>query len=95
MSLLSKVKLNIISNHGNYTHVISFLSYRYSWDEGLTWSYHQFNNRRMRIYGLLTEPGEKTTVFTLFGSYSGAHSWVLMQIDMKNVLGTVCLWFDP
>lgn len=63
---------------------------RYSWNEGNSWSYYRFSSSPMRIYGLLTEPGEKTTVFTLFGSYSGAHSWVLIQVNMSAVLGSLC-----
>ena len=40
----------------------------YSTDEGLTWQQHQFYEEPLRIYGLITEPGENTTVFTMFGS---------------------------
>lgn len=41
------------------------------------------------MYGLLTEPGERTTIFSLFGSYTGAHSWILVQINMSAVLGKI------
>jgi hypothetical protein len=40
----------------------------YSDDEGGTWNTLVFSNEKLRIYGVLTEPGEKTTVFSVFGS---------------------------
>nr|AAC63362.1 head-activator binding protein precursor [Hydra viridissima] len=63
---------------------------RYSYDEGNTWYSYNFYKTPLRIYGLLTEPGEKTTVFTLFGSLPEAHSWIVIQVDMKLVLGNQC-----
>merc|ERR1719450_274916 len=44
----------------------------------------------MRVYGLKTEPGEKTTIFTIFGSYAGLHAWVVIQVDVRHVLGLPC-----
>ena len=40
----------------------------YSTDEGLTWNKHQFYDVPVKIFGLITEPGENTTIFTMFGS---------------------------
>ncbi|XP_065056294.1 sortilin-related receptor-like [Rhopilema esculentum] len=62
----------------------------YSWDDGETWNSFKFSNVKTRVYGLLTEPGETTTIFTIFGSYSQRHSWFLIQVDMKDVLGQPC-----
>ncbi|XP_025100208.1 sortilin-related receptor-like isoform X2 [Pomacea canaliculata] len=62
----------------------------YSVNEGQTWAQHKFVNNSIRVYGLLTEPGERTTIFSLFGSYTGAHSWILVQINMSAVLGSPC-----
>ena len=60
----------------------------YSWNEGETWLTYKFlNNTRMHVYGLLTEPGEQSAQFTIFGSYPGWHKWVVVQIDLKDVLG--------
>ena len=40
----------------------------------------------MRIYGVLTEPGEKTMIFSLFGSNTGSsHSWVIVQVNLTSV----------
>ena len=60
---------------------------RYSTNEGLTWSRYNFTKNPIRVYGLLTEPGEKTTIFTIFGSFRGFHRWVVFQVNMSNVLG--------
>ena len=63
-------------------------SCRYSWDEGHSWYDYQFSKTdKYLVYGLLTEPGEKTTIFTLFASKSGGHSWVVIQVDFKKFLG--------
>ena len=45
----------------------------------------------MYVYGLLTEQGEKSAQFTIFGSYRGSHKWVVVQIDLKKVLGRLIL----
>lgn len=40
------------------------------------------------MYGLLTEPGEKSTIFTIFGSYKeNGHSWLILQVNTSDVLG--------
>ena len=44
----------------------------------------------MVVYGLLTEPGEKSTVFTLFGATadtSKRDGWIVAQIDTRPTLG--------
>ena len=69
-------------------------NFRYSWDDGETWHNFKFSSVKVRVYGLLTEPGEKTTIFTIFGSYTLRHSWFTVQVDMKNVLGNKATFFD-
>ena len=59
--------------------------YRYSTDEGETWDVHEFSKVKLRIYGILTEPGEKTTVFSLFGSQVEEHSWMLIQVNLSVI----------
>lgn len=42
----------------------------------------------MYVYQLLTEPGEKSTIFTVFGSYADQrHSWLILQVNASDVLG--------
>ncbi|XP_041030158.1 sortilin-related receptor [Carcharodon carcharias] len=64
---------------------------KYSTNEGETWQIFNFTQRTVVIYGLLTEPGEKSTVFTIFGSYAEqSHSWLILQINTTLALGVPC-----
>ena len=62
--------------------------FRRSYDEGETWHLYKFTNgnERVRVYDILTEPGEKSTVFTIYASYGESHSWEILEIDMKPIL---------
>lgn len=66
---------------------------KYSTDDGETWDSVNFapeNGKPFRIYGLMTEPGEKTTVFTLFGSNKDHHEWMLINLDLRHVFKHDC-----
>lgn len=56
----------------------------YSTDEGETWLEKNFTNSKIKVYELMTEPGENTTVFTMFGSVLEKHEWLIVKIDLKN-----------
>lgn len=61
---------------------------RFSTNEGETWTDFQFSDREVYVYQLLTEPGEKSTIFTIFGSYADQrHSWLILQVNTSDVLG--------
>lgn len=62
----------------------------YSLDEGQTWVNYKFVSDRIRVYGLLTEPGENTTVFSVFGSLLIGHSWRILQINFTNTFDKKC-----
>lgn len=63
----------------------------YSTDEGETWNSYQFSDTEILIYSLLTEPGEHTTYFTLFGSQRGGpHEWILVTIDLRSAFKYEC-----
>ncbi|BET01296.1 Low-density lipoprotein receptor repeat class B [Nesidiocoris tenuis] len=62
----------------------------YSFDEGVSWEAFNFADSPMRIYGLMTEPGENTTVFTLFGSKPESHEWTIINIDFQNAFQRNC-----
>lgn len=62
----------------------------YSTDEGQTFSAHNFTDVDLRMYGLMTEPGGNTTVFTMFGSGKPTHQWVIVKVDMKNAFKYNC-----
>nr|XP_034995004.1 sortilin-related receptor isoform X2 [Zootoca vivipara] len=64
---------------------------KYSTNEGETWKVFTFSEKPVFVYGLLTEPGEKSTIFTIFGSYKeNRHSWLILQINTTDVLGVPC-----
>ncbi|XP_040471960.1 sortilin-related receptor isoform X4 [Falco naumanni] len=64
---------------------------KYSTNEGETWKIFTFSEKPVFVYGLLTEPGEKSTIFTIFGSYKeNGHSWLILQINTTDVLGVPC-----
>lgn len=61
---------------------------RFSTNEGETWTDFRFSDREVYVYQLLTEPGEKSTIFTIFGSYADQrHSWLILQVNASHVLG--------
>ncbi|XP_068685724.1 uncharacterized protein [Montipora foliosa] len=61
----------------------------YSWNEGETWLTYKFLDKStMYVHGLLTEPGEQSAQFTIFGSFALSHKWIVVQIDLTKVLGT-------
>lgn len=63
----------------------------YSFDEGESWNTFIFSDVKIRVYGLLTEPGEKTTVFSIFGSSSNSsHRWIIVQVNLTSILGKPC-----
>lgn len=66
----------------------------YSTNEGETWHKYKFNADMLKVYGLMTEPGENTTVFTMFGSEAGMHKWLIVKVDLKNVFSRICTHDD-
>ncbi|GFQ87122.1 sortilin-related receptor [Trichonephila clavata] len=65
----------------------------YSTDDGETWETIKFlpeGGKPFRVYGLMTEPGEKTTTFTLFGSNKDHHEWLLVKLDLRHVFKHDC-----
>ncbi|XP_059930371.1 sortilin-related receptor [Gadus macrocephalus] len=78
-----------IPQGGSATHL------RFSTNEGETWTDFQFSEREVYVYQLLTEPGEKSTIFTIFGSYADQrHSWLILQLNASDVLGVPCAEAD-
>lgn len=56
----------------------------------LTTLIYRFNADDLRIYGLMTEPGENTTTFTMFGSANDQHQWIIITIDLRNTFARNC-----
>ncbi|CAH0560374.1 unnamed protein product [Brassicogethes aeneus] len=63
---------------------------QYSVDEGESWHDAPFHDEQLRMYGLMTEPGENTTIFTMFGSLSEQHQWIIIKLDFMKVFNTTC-----
>ena len=92
---------NYIFSFGDFGAIIVAISYfskngatnelKYSIDDGENWSTLKFSKDKIKIYGLMTEPGEKTTVFTLFGSKEeGKHEWMIIQVNLTKVFKGQC-----
>ncbi|XP_065891527.1 VPS10 domain-containing receptor SorCS2-like [Dysidea avara] len=67
--------------------------FEYSLDEGATWYSYQFSNTStFRVYGMLTEPGEATTVFGIYGANTSVtpHNWVMIRVDFSTILSEEC-----
>ncbi|XP_050504158.1 sortilin-related receptor-like isoform X12 [Diabrotica virgifera virgifera] len=62
----------------------------YSTDEGRSWYQTEFNNEKLRLYGLMTEPGKNTTLFTIFGSLPEYHQWIIVKVDFAKVFERKC-----
>uniref|UniRef100_A0A1A7WSZ5 Sortilin-related receptor n=1 Tax=Iconisemion striatum TaxID=60296 RepID=A0A1A7WSZ5_9TELE len=77
--------LMAIAQGGSTTHL------KFSTNEGETWTEIKFSDKEVYVYQLLTEPGEKSTIFTIFGSYAEQrHSWLILQVNTSDVLGVPC-----
>lgn len=66
----------------------------YSTDEGETWIRQSFHAENLKVYGLMTEPNANSTEFTLFGSESDEHKWLILKIDLKNAFKSNCTTDD-
>lgn len=87
-------------NMGDYGSIFTAVKYHktrgetkyvlYSIDEGETWNQTPFHNEEIRVYGLMTEPGENTTIFTMFGSLSAQHQWMIVKIDFWKMFKSYC-----
>ncbi|KAF2902543.1 hypothetical protein ILUMI_03643 [Ignelater luminosus] len=75
-------------NRGKTRHVL------YSTDAGETWYQAAFHDEELRLYELTTEPGENTTVFTMFGSRPQTHQWIIVKLDMRHVFEYNCSKVD-
>ncbi|XP_057669254.1 sortilin-related receptor-like [Diorhabda carinulata] len=87
-------------NMGDHGGILSAVKYyktkgetrhiEYSIDEGRSWNQTEFHNEELRLYGLMTEPGENTTVFTMFGSLPERHQWIIVKVDFTKLFPRKC-----
>ena len=60
----------------------------YSTNEGITWNNLTFYDEPLKIFGLLTEPGENTTVFTMFGTQTLGKpgvDWIIITVKFISL----------
>ncbi|XP_049637599.1 VPS10 domain-containing receptor SorCS2 [Suncus etruscus] len=63
---------------------------KFSVDEGLSWSAHNFTSTSVFVDGLLSEPGDETLVMTVFGHISFRSDWELVKVDFRPVFSRPC-----
>eukprot|EP00118_Oscarella_pearsei_P028729 m.2788 g.2788 ORF g.2788 m.2788 type:complete len:1622 (+) comp8904_c0_seq1:25-4890(+) len=63
-------------------------------DEGLTWQRKNFSSYNVQVYGIVVEPGERSTVFSVYGDYIGKREWVVVRVDLTGELGSNCTKTD-
>uniref|UniRef100_A0A673T0D5 Sortilin related VPS10 domain containing receptor 2 n=1 Tax=Suricata suricatta TaxID=37032 RepID=A0A673T0D5_SURSU len=63
---------------------------KFSVDEGLTWSTHNFTSTSVFVDGLLGEPGDETLVMTVFGHISFRSDWELVKVDFRPSFSRPC-----
>ena len=80
----------MLAAHKYYHGHINFIYY--SLDEGVNWQKYNFSEQSLLIWGISTEPGEYTTVVSIYGSesYSRPIEWVIVKLDLKDILGPPC-----
>lgn len=86
-----------MGDHGGVLTAVKYFKLRgetrhvlYSTDEGETWKQAAFHDQNIRLYGLMTEPGENTTVFTMFGSLPEEHQWIIIKLDLIKAFAYNC-----
>ncbi|XP_074251961.1 VPS10 domain-containing receptor SorCS2 isoform X7 [Saimiri boliviensis] len=67
---------------------------KFSVDEGLTWSTHNFTSTSVFVDGLLSEPGDETLVMTVFGHISFRSDWELVKVDFRPSFSSQCIEED-
>uniref|UniRef100_F6ZL50 Sortilin C-terminal domain-containing protein n=1 Tax=Ciona intestinalis TaxID=7719 RepID=F6ZL50_CIOIN len=75
-----------------FLQLISVISF--SNDMGRTWHKYTFTDERIHVDGLLTEPGEYTHKFTLFGHRNYRDHWKLFALDLAPLVARNCTYPD-
>ena len=63
---------------------------------GISWKTVVFYKEPMKVYGLLTEPGENSTTFTVFGTEATKKGidWIIVNVDLSSVFDRKCTESD-
>ncbi|KAI6647046.1 Sortilin-related receptor-like [Oopsacas minuta] len=85
----------MLAAHKYYHGHVNFIYY--SLDEGMNWQRYIFSEQQsLLIWGITSEPGEYTTVVSLYGSVNLTTpiEWVIVKLDLKDLLGPLCTRSD-
>lgn len=88
----------VVSNHGAVIVMVRMIfgqpvqMFSFSSNYGKDFSDHSFtaNGHAINVDGILTEPGEKKPLITLFGHETYHDSWKVYQIDVSPLFPKVC-----
>ena len=56
----------------------------FSLDEGMTWGRHLFFSEDVKVYSLLTEHGQASTVFLIFCARLDRSGWISVRVDLRS-----------
>ncbi|XP_055342449.1 sortilin-related receptor-like [Paramacrobiotus metropolitanus] len=87
-----------VGDHGNVLVAVSISWTKevlVSWNEGVSWDSVEFAKERMRVISVMSEPGEKAAVFTLFGTLKEnttvLHQWKIIRLNLAPLFNeTMC-----
>ncbi|KAL5015049.1 hypothetical protein ScPMuIL_009319 [Solemya velum] len=63
---------------------------KFSTDEGNCWHEYKYTDEKIVFTGLLTEPGSKSMVISIWGYGEVDRRWVVFNINFKNVIKEKC-----
>lgn len=63
---------------------------KFSTDEGNCWHTYKYTDEKIVFTGLLTEPGSKSMVISIWGYGEDDRKWVVFNINFKNVIKGKC-----
>ena len=66
---------------------------QYTCNEGLTWSTYNYS-QLLTVWGVVTEPGETTTVVALYGWENNTSGWITVLINFTNIFDHQCAESD-
>lgn len=88
-----------IGDHGNL--IVAVPAYEttskylmYSVNEGRCWFKYKYTDHDFHVVGLVTEPGAKTMLFSLWGFTLPTRAWQVVTVDFKNLLQRPCTTND-
>ncbi|CAI8046683.1 VPS10 domain-containing receptor SorCS1, partial [Geodia barretti] len=63
---------------------------KYSCNEGYSWRDFTFSSTDITIYGVVTEPGQHTTIMSFYGGSLDNFKWTIITVDFTNIFSRQC-----